>query len=212
MQNATSFADLFFQLRVIRVKIDLTCWVLLHKPQQQLDGLELWGEEDRLQSERYPISNHFMHQLEAARQSWVLSNWQTEAEQEAQESDWASAVNTSMTWAFRGWRFDSHCCQLYNIYMPSLWLELREDESLPRLIIAIFSLILTPNLSWLSQCLCEWICSHMRREKQQRWCCVVWEHQGGNVGQRLPVLPFSLSHTHTSDTYTSEAKLHWLYW
>lgn len=54
----------------------------------------------------------------------------------------------------------------------SMWLELREEENLPRLIIQ--TLLFWPKmLSWSSQCLCEWICSHMKREKRGkkwRWC------------------------------------------
>lgn len=86
----------------ITVIIRATSLVLLVKPQQQLSGLELWGEESRLQSERYPFSNHFIHRFKAEHQGWVLSNGQREPEEEGEESDWASVMNTSTRRSIQG--------------------------------------------------------------------------------------------------------------
>lgn len=162
----------------------------------------------------------YINSKPAIGRSWVLSNWQREPEEEAEESDWAS-------WWTQAWTEHSTVGGLIptgvNYITHSMWLELREDENLPRVRCSYFK-----RKCWVDPvCVCEWICSHMKREKQEKNDVgVLWEHQGGNVGQCLPVVLLSRSQTHTSDTYmyilvqlfitnaehTAEAKLHSLYW
>lgn len=165
----------------------------------QLGKLELWGEEDRLQP-GYPISNHFIHQFKAGHRSWVLSNWQRESEE---AGEWLSAVmkrkHELSIQAVGGLVPDG---VNYITCTQSMWLELREEENLPRLIIQ--TLLFWPTmLSWSSQCLCEWICSHMKREKQgEKWCWCPLGASGGECrsASTCAAAP-TLTDTHVWHTY-----------